>query len=207
MIKSIEKCIAIVNEYREAVNQYKAKCNEKKRKYEDGLIGKKQLRTDIEMLGQEMEKKAEKYKEQYQAAYQNAIEATRKAITTPKYISDTGFKDVIEAIEDSKGAYDGDPGVLRGMFEKYLDDYAARKKIADTLDKYTALKAAFFHINTENPLYYLQSLQPMSEFEFSSWGDQVGSLSSNAKLVERLENAIAIAEGEETLHLSRSITF
>ena len=65
----------------------------------DGAIGSLQLKDSIKKLDTGMETRAKRDKEEYKAEYAKAIEAARKAISSPKFASDTGFRNVVETIK------------------------------------------------------------------------------------------------------------
>ena len=197
MIKSIEKLIDIVANYKTSVIEYHEERERLQRQYADGQIATVNFDSSLKNLDVSMERKAEEYKQQYKTAFQPAVEAVRHDISNPKFAFDTGFRNVIETIKNSDGVYDLEAEVLRGMIAPYLEDYAARKLIAATLDKYTALKSSFFDIHTVNPLYALQSLAGQEEIEFGSWTSNPGSaFYNNNGLRMKLEALLALANGE-----------
>lgn len=208
MIKSIEKLVDIVSNYRNDVTKYHDDRKKLQEDYANDKITSGTMEQELRRLDTDMMKKADDYKAQYKTAFQAAVEATRKNISSPKFASDTGFRNVIETIKDSGGAYDLDTQVLQGMIEPYIDDYAARKLIIKTLDENTKIGSSFFGLHAENPLYILQSLAGREEMEFGSWASKPNSAFRNgASLLLLLENVLDIAKGETEEVRSQSIMF
>ena len=205
MIQEIERLIDIVSKYRQAVAEYHDTRRQLEKQARDGVIGSLQLKDSIKKLDTGMETRGNRDKEEYEAEYAKAIEAARKAISSPKFAADTGFRNVVETIKNSSGAFDTDPDVLRGMMSPYLEDYAARKILAATLDKFTALKSRYFNIHAANPLYALQSLAGREVLEFNNWASEGGTAFRG--LLGQLQAVLDIAKGESSTMPSTSIVF
>lgn len=202
--KKLEKLIDIVSQYAEAKANKKAELEKLEKQYQDGLIASRYRRERTEKINSEFEKVAGSFLKQYQEEFPKAVEELRTGVSSPAFASDTGFQNVLQTIRNNDGVFDLEADVIRGMIAPYMDDYAARKMIANELDKHTPLKSSFFGIHTENPVFALEGIKGYEHMEFNP---SPIFQKINGGLLTKLEQVLAIAKGESSEVPNTTIVF
>ena len=192
MIKSIEKLIDIVDDYREKRELYLRQLKEYDANLEAGNITSQRYKELQDEAGKKMSVIANDFYNKYEEQYAKTLDITAEAVADSSVITDSKFINAVNTIRDNKNMFDYDRGIISSMIEPYRGNYGARLVLAKALDENTALGSAGYDINDINPYIELKNLDKRSVHEFGSWSSK---FAPKVDLIQELDYVKDIAGG------------